>query len=146
MNQEMLFKRIDQDIGEFILKINRKESRRRMILYIHPKEILHITKYILEELECRFVTATIMQEGERIEIFYHFSQDENGQVISIHVELPLEDPKIESLSNLTHATNWIEREMHELYGVEFINHPKMEPLISEGNWEKDEFPYRKDST
>jgi len=42
------------------------------------------------------------------------------------------------------ASNWIEREMHELFGIDFINHPNQEKLISEGNWAEGVYPYRKD--
>lgn len=146
MKLEQLFKLIDQDIDDFILKIEKKESKRRAILDIGPEDILTVSKYILEELKCRFVTATLVQHDKDFEIYYHFCHDPEGQIMSIHVILPHEKPQVESLSNLTESANWIEREMHELYGVEFFNHPEMKPLLSDENWEEDEFPYENEVT
>ncbi len=85
-----------------------------------------------------------MHTKKGFEIFYHFSKDDSGLVLNIHVILVGEDPRIESLSNMFNASNWIEREMHELFGIDFINHPNQEKLISEGNWAEGVYPYRKE--
>jgi NADH-quinone oxidoreductase subunit C len=69
--------------------------------------------------------------------------DKTGLVLNIHVVLDNENPQIESLSNMFNASNWIEREMHELFGINFLNHPNQEKLISEGNWAEGVYPYRK---
>ena len=54
--------------------------------------------------------------------------------MNIHVILEVDNPRIESLSNMFNAANWIEREMHELLGIDFIDHPEPGEAISEGNW------------
>jgi NADH:ubiquinone oxidoreductase subunit C len=59
------------------------------------------------------------------------------------VSLDRKKPEIESLANLINAANWIEREIHELFGIKFINHPNLTKLISDGNWKEDDFPYAK---
>jgi len=33
--------------------------------------------------------------------------------------------------------------MHALLGINFLNHPNLEQLLSEGNWALGEYPYRK---
>ena len=42
------------------------------------------------------------------------------------------------------ATEWIEREIHELLGVEFRNHPDMRHLLLADDWPADNHPLRKD--
>jgi NADH:ubiquinone oxidoreductase subunit C len=78
------------------------------------------------------------------EIFYHFSFDAEGLILSLHVILDKKNPRIESLSNMFSASNWIEREMHELFGIDFLHHPNQEKLLSEGNWAEGVYPYRKE--
>jgi Ni,Fe-hydrogenase III component G len=34
--------------------------------------------------------------------------------------------------------------MHELFGINFLNHPNQDKLISEGNWAEGVYPYRKE--
>jgi NADH:ubiquinone oxidoreductase subunit C len=97
-----------------------------------------------KEAGLRFIIVTAIHTKRGFEIHYHFSYDEIGLVLNIHVILNSENPKIESLSNMFNASNWIEREMHELFGINFLNHPNQEKLISEGNWAEGVYPYRKE--
>jgi NADH:ubiquinone oxidoreductase subunit C len=62
-------------------------------------------------------------------------------VVNLLAELEETRAEIESLANLIDAANWIEREIHELFGIKFINHPNLTKLISDGNWKENEFPY-----
>jgi Ni,Fe-hydrogenase III component G len=32
--------------------------------------------------------------------------------------------------------------MHEILGIDFLHHPNLEKLISEGNWAEGVYPYR----
>ena len=75
------------------------------------------------------------------EIIYHFSDDKNGCMINLLLELEESNPEIESLSNLVNAACWIEREIHELYGIKFKSHPDLTKLISDGIWKDNEYPY-----
>jgi NADH-quinone oxidoreductase subunit C len=92
----------------------------------------------------RFIIASALHSRKGFEIYYHFSMDSTGLVLNIQVVLPQENPEIESLSNMFSASNWIEREIHELFGISFRNHPNQEKLISEGNWAEGVYPYRKE--
>ena len=65
-------------------------------------------------------------------------------MINLQVILPHEKPEVKSLTGLFSAVEWIEREMHELLGIEFTGHPNMVPLLSEGNWPKGTYPFRKE--
>jgi len=106
--------------------------------------ILKVGEYLFKEEGFRFIIATALHTKKGFEIHYHFSKDEIGLVLNIHVILDKEKPQIESLSNMFEATNWIEREMHELFGIDFLNHPNQEKLICEGNWAEGVYPYRKE--
>jgi NADH-quinone oxidoreductase subunit C len=116
---------------------------RRTTLSIQPAAILPISEFLFKELQFRFIIASAVHTRRGYEIYYHFSQDTTGLVLNLHVLLDKKKPEIESLSNLFEATNWIEREMHELFGINFLNHPNLDQLLSEGNWAKGEYPYRK---
>jgi len=119
-------------------------SPKRLFVDIHPKDLLEMARYLLNELKWRFVIASALQSKRGFEIYYHFSVDEIGLIVNVHVVLPVSKPEVESLANITRSANWIEREMHELYGIEFLNHPNMEKLISDGNWDEGVYPYRKE--
>ena len=111
---------------------------------IDSGEILPVATHLYKNMGLRFIIATALHTRKGFEILYHFSLDSTGLILNIRVILPHNQPEIESLSNLFNASNWIEREMHELFGIDFKNHPNQEKLISEGNWAEGVYPYRKD--
>jgi len=118
-------------------------SERRVTLRIDPAALLPLSEHLFKELGFRFIIASALHTKRGFEIYYHFSYDKTGLVLNLHVILDQDKPEIDSLSNMFEATNWIEREMHELFGIDFINHPNLEQLLSEGNWATGEYPYRK---
>jgi NADH:ubiquinone oxidoreductase subunit C len=117
---------------------------KRMTISVKPESILQIAGYLYKTAGFRFIIASALHTKKGFEIFYHFSKDDSGLILNIHVILEGENPRIESLSNMFNASNWIEREMHELFGINFLNHPNQEKLISEGNWAEGVYPYRKE--
>jgi NADH-quinone oxidoreductase subunit C len=44
------------------------------------------------------------------------------------------DPRIASLTELYRAANWYEREIWDLFGVEFLNHPHLERILLPSDW------------
>ena len=116
---------------------------KRMLADINPGAIINISEYLIKNLGFRFIIASAFHTKAGIEIMYHFSDDESGNILNVHVVLPVEKPEIDSLANMIPGANWIEREMHEILGITFKNHPEPEKLISEGNWAEGVYPYRK---
>ena len=137
-------------IGEFREKFKSAvlsevaKNEKRVIISIKPDSILKVADYLYKTAGFRFIIASALHTKEGFEIHYHFSKDEIGLILNIHVLLDKNKPEIESLSNMFNASNWIEREMHELLGINFLNHPNQEKLISEGNWAEGIYPLRKE--
>jgi NADH-quinone oxidoreductase subunit C len=129
----------NSDISDIIIK-----NQKRVIITINPHSVTKVAEYLFIKEGFRFIIATALQTKKGFEIYYHFSKDEIGLVLNIHVLLDYDKAEIESLSNIFNASNWIEREMHELFGINFLNHPNQEKLISEGNWAEGVYPMRKD--
>ena len=122
---------------------SQSRNERRVTLTIDPAALLSMSEHLFKELGFRFIIATALHTKKGFEIYYHFSFDQTGLILNLHVVLDQDKPEIESLSNMFNASNWIEREMHELFGINFVNHPNLEQLLSEGNWAMGEYPYRK---
>ena len=121
-----------------------QDKPNRSIVTIRPGAIADVAEYLYRSEGYRFIIASAMHTRKGFEIFYHFSFDAEGLVLSLHVILDKDKPRIESLSNMFSASNWIEREMHELFGIDFLHHPNQDKLLSEGNWAEGVYPYRKE--
>jgi NADH-quinone oxidoreductase subunit C len=120
------------------------KNEKRVIITVKPESIMNVADYLYKTAGFRFIIASALHTRKGFEIHYHFSKDDTGLILNIHVILDNEKPQIESLSNMFSASNWIEREMHELFGINFLNHPNQEKLISEGNWAEGVYPMRKE--
>ena len=143
MNTREIIETIEDKFRDDILGITVKNEKRATIT-INPRAITGIAGHLYKDAGLRFIIASALHTRSGFEIHYHFSKDEAGLVLNIHVVLSHDNPHIESLSNMFNASNWIEREMHELFGIDFINHPNQEKLISEGTWAEGVYPYRKE--
>jgi NADH:ubiquinone oxidoreductase subunit C len=134
---------IQQKFKEGILE-TRERNPRRTTFHINSAALIPLATHLFREQGFRFIIASALHTRRGFEIYYHFSYDPSGLILNLHVLLDAGQPEIESLTPLFEAANWIEREMHELFGINFLHHPNQEQLLSEGNWAEGVYPYRKD--
>jgi len=143
MDKEFIIEEFKEKFNSDILKVDIK-NQMRMIITVSPDSIIEVATFLYKTEGFRFIIASALHTKRGFEIHYHFSKDASGLILNIHVILDNDNPEIESLSNIFNASNWIEREMHELFGINFLNHPNQEKLISEGNWAEGVYPMRKE--
>ena len=128
---------------EKILDVKEKNPV-RLTFEIKAEALPELAECFYSEKGFRFIIASALQSKRGLEILYHFSNDKSGHVVNLQVVLPLDKPAVASLTSLLSGVEWIEREMHELYGIQFEGHPNLVPLFSAGNWPEGTYPYRKD--
>lgn len=74
---------------------------------------------------------------------YHFTSTDHRQPLVLKVQLDRNKPEIESVSHIWRTAEFHEREVYEMYGVNFLNHPDLRLLILPDGWEGRN-PMRKD--
>lgn len=143
MTIDEAIKNISDRFGSKILNVN-KHSVSRVYLDVYPKDIVEMTRYIFKDMEFRFNTASGVDDFDALEILYHFSHDKSGIVISLRAILEdKNDPHIDTITTVTRSAWWIERELHELFGVEFNGNSDLRPLLLPDDWPKGVYPLRK---
>ncbi len=65
-------------------------------------------------------------------------------VVSFRAHLNKKALVIDSITPIMKGAEWIEREIHELFGVDFKNHPNLKPLLLPDDWPKGLYPLRRD--
>jgi NADH-quinone oxidoreductase subunit C len=73
---------------------------------------------------------------------YHFSSTTYRQTVVVKVKLDRTNPEIQTVSDIWRTAEFHEREVYELFGVRFLNHPDLRRLILTDDFEG--FPLRKD--
>ena len=74
---------------------------------------------------------------------YHLSSLKHHHNIVVKSKLDRENPQIETVCRIWKTAEFLEREVFELFGVNFLNHPDLRLLILPDGWEG-KFPLRKD--
>ncbi|MFQ5951933.1 MAG: NADH-quinone oxidoreductase subunit C [Candidatus Omnitrophota bacterium] len=120
------------------------KSHKRVYIEIKPESIVNIGTYIFKDLGARFNIASGMDSRFHFEILYHFTIEDLNLLISLRVKLSKDKPEIESLAPIFEGANWIEREIHELLGINFIGHPELRRLLLPDDWPEGIYPLRAD--
>lgn len=74
---------------------------------------------------------------------YHLTSTDTRDCVVVKVKLDREKPGIETVSDIWRTAAFHEREVYEMYGVNFLNHPDLRLLILPDGWEG-KWPMRKD--
>jgi len=144
MNSEELRNKLSE-IKDKLTKIEEPIDN-RIYLYCESENSYAVNKFLFEEVPLRFVIATGIDSDDCFEIIYHYSYDETGCVINLKAFIrDRENPQVESIATFLPAAEWIEREMHDLLGIEFKNHPDMRRLILADDWPEGVYPLRKEA-
>jgi Ni,Fe-hydrogenase III component G len=143
MNQEELNNRLSE-IRDKLINIEQTMDS-RIFLLCEAENSFAVSKFLFEDMALRFIIATGIDSEDCFEILYHFSNDETGCVVTVKAFIrDREDPSIESITPLIPGAEWIEREIHDLLGINFNNHPNMRRLILADDWPEGVYPLRKD--
>ena len=99
-----------------------------------------------EELCFDFLPCLIgVDRIDHLEIIYLLTSLKHKHKLTLKVSLPKENPNIETASFIWAGASWHEREIAELFGIKFLNHPDPRPLLLPEEWDEG-FPLRRDWT
>jgi NADH-quinone oxidoreductase subunit C len=77
-----------------------------------------------------------------IEVVYHLQSFPRRHGIVLKVELPRDNPVVDSVTGVWKGANWLEREVFDLMGVGFTGHPDLRRVMLPDDWVG--HPLRKD--
>ena len=143
MRIEDVVSSIKDKFADKILKFEEKSSR-RIYIDFDPSDIPAAVKFIFRDLNCRLVTASGVDTPQGLEILYHFSHDPTGKIVSLRTLITdKKHPEITSITPIIRGAEWIEREMWELLGINFVGHPNLTHLLLIDDWPEGKHPLRK---
>ena len=143
MTKEEILSEIKNKLGDKIVDWFEK-SPKRYYIEVRPEDIPDATRLMFKDLGARFQIASGVDTPSAIEILYHWCFDALNFVVTVRTKLNREKPEIESVASICKGTEWIEREMWELLGIKFKNHPDMRHLLLLDDWPEGKYPLRRD--
>lgn len=137
-----MINKIKKKFSKQIIDFQEKSDKRFYIL-VDRRDLLEVVGFVFNDLDARYITQTGLDTPKGIEILYHFAFDGIGKIVTLMVILPHENTEIETISHIIKGAAWVEREIREILGVKFLNHPDPRRFIMADDWPEGVYPFRK---
>ncbi|MCU1336992.1 MAG: hypothetical protein JWO19_2573 [Bryobacterales bacterium] len=123
-----------------------KEAFGESIVIADPARIVDLCRHLKDVekyLRLSGVTALDLHPAEpRFEVIYHLHSLERNQRLRVKCRLGGTTPEIDSITGVWRSANWYEREVYDMFGITFRNHPNLVRILMPIDWEG--YPLRKD--
>lgn len=132
------------------------DSHGQAVVYADRSQMADIATYLRDEEQfttCLDVTAVdhltdaerLAVPGvtpERFELVANFISHARNRRIRVIAQVPTSDTTVPSLTPVYAGVNFAEREVFDLYGIEFVGHPDLTRILMPDDWSG--YPLRKD--
>ncbi|MGH9658295.1 MAG: NADH-quinone oxidoreductase subunit C [Bryobacteraceae bacterium] len=123
-----------------------KFERDELTLEVAPERIRELCRMLKRDFEFNrlsTVTAVDRYPAEpRFEIVYHLHSVARNLRVRLKCRAGGPDPEIDSVAVVWRSANWYEREVYDLFGVRFRDHPDLRRIMLPEDWTG--HPLRKD--
>ena len=118
-----------------------------LLIEIEDKDLIDVVQFLKSNENCKFkqlidIAGVDYPDNEkRFELVYLFLSHENNLRIKILIKFQI-DQSINSLTKIFPSANWMEREVFDMYGIKFKNHPDLRRILTDYGFKG--HPLRKD--
>jgi NADH-quinone oxidoreductase subunit C len=115
-------------------------------IQIDADSLIEISEFLKEELSYVILSDLFgvdrYTSEERFEVVYNLISLKDRQRLFMKVRLEEEEPELETVTNIWRSANWKEREVYDMFGIIFLNHPDLRRIYMPEDFEY--FPLRKE--
>ena len=118
-----------------------------LLIQISENNLVEVVQFIKSNGQCKFkqlidiAGIDFPDEEKRFEIVYLFLSHENNARIKVSIKFDSKQV-IDSITKIFPSANWMEREVFDMYGIKFKNHPDLRRILTDYGFKG--HPLRKD--
>ena len=118
-----------------------------LLIETDENELLNVIQFLKSNNKLKFrqlidiAGVDYPEDEKRFKLIYLLLSHENNLRLKVQINFEVAK-KIPTLTKIFPSANWMEREVFDLYGIEFIDHPDLRRILTDYNFEG--FPLRKD--
>ncbi len=133
---------------EIPLDLSESPNSYPLALSIQSKDLLFICDELHKNSSTYFDMLSCVTgidngvEAGTMEVIYNLYSIPFHTSLMLKVVLPRKNPEVESVNSIWMSANWMEREVFDMYGIHFKNHPDLRRILMPADWEGN--PLRKD--
>ena len=147
MNSKLqnLEKLINSELSSKIL--NSTIRNEELLIETSDNDLVEVIQFFKSNENCKFkqlidIAGVDYPENEkRFELIYLFLSHENNIRIKLLTKFAI-DQTINSITKIFPSANWMEREVFDMYGIKFKNHPDLRRILTDYGFKG--YPLRKD--
>ena len=144
-NLKKLEKKIN---GELASKIsNSLIQYDELIIEVQCEDLIHVVQFLRSNENCKFrqlidiAGVDYPEDEKRFHLIYLFLSHEKNTRIKLITKFNI-DQTVQSLTKIFPSANWMEREVFDMYGIKFKNHPDLRRILTDYGFKG--HPLRKD--
>ena len=126
--------------------LSSSERLGELTVVIAPERLIETCRFLKHDLQFeRLSTVTAVDRypsAPRFEVVYHLQSIARRERLRLKCRLAGDNPEIDSATEVWRSANWYEREVFDMFGVRFRNHPDPRRILMPDDWEG--HPLRKD--
>jgi len=113
-----------------------------VVVEVTPDKLLRLARELVGIGFDRLGMVTAVDLGFEFEMVYRVTSQALSSSAFVKTRIGRTDARIASLCDVWPAANWQEREVFDLFGIEFVGHPDMRRILLPDEWPG--WPLRKD--
>ena len=117
------------------------------LIEVNEEDLIDVIQFLKSNDSCKFrqlidIAGVDYPENEkRFQLVYLFLSHEKNLRIKLLIKFDL-NQTIQSITKIFPSANWMEREVFDMYGIKFKNHPDLRRILTDYNFKG--YPLRKD--
>ena len=122
--------------------VSTKRFRDQDFITVRKNRIVDICTLLRDEPDCDFrlvsdilgVDLLDFEREPRFEVIYSLYSLSSHRRIVVKAQVDEDEPEIDSVSDVWLAAEWAEREIYDMFGISFNNHPDMRRILMPDDW------------